>query len=342
MKFGERFKKKFFVASSENYLNLTILPTEKCNFRCTYCYEDFALGKMSTDTIKGIKSLLSKAAPTLKGLSVNWFGGEPTLHIAAVKDISRHIMALRRKREFGYAASMTTNGYLLDRELLAELCALGIRKYQISLDGDKIDHDTTRKLTNGTGSFAKIWGNLLSFRGLEDQFKIILRLNISSCNSVSMLKLCERIKSRLLVDKRYVVNIEKINNLGEGISSDVEQYVAKDVDDTIARIRDSVGLSLRDQDETDKQSDPYICYAAMPNHLMIRADGSLGKCTVMLKDDRNIIGHLNTDGTYTLDNRKMELWTRGFVDMDAASLGCPAYRLPSIHTRKGVINSVTI
>jgi len=28
-------------------LELTLYPTEKCNFRCVYCYEDFALGRMT-------------------------------------------------------------------------------------------------------------------------------------------------------------------------------------------------------------------------------------------------------------------------------------------------------
>jgi uncharacterized protein len=32
-------------ALSPRFQQLTILPTEKCNFRCTYCYEDFELGK---------------------------------------------------------------------------------------------------------------------------------------------------------------------------------------------------------------------------------------------------------------------------------------------------------
>ena len=31
---------------SSNYLNLIILPTEACNFRCTYCYETFENKKM--------------------------------------------------------------------------------------------------------------------------------------------------------------------------------------------------------------------------------------------------------------------------------------------------------
>jgi hypothetical protein len=37
-------------AISPRIQELILLPTEKCNFRCTYCYEDFDLGKMSEET----------------------------------------------------------------------------------------------------------------------------------------------------------------------------------------------------------------------------------------------------------------------------------------------------
>lgn len=33
---------------------LIILPTEKCNFRCTYCYEDFLISKMKEPVQIGV------------------------------------------------------------------------------------------------------------------------------------------------------------------------------------------------------------------------------------------------------------------------------------------------
>lgn len=33
--------RKMLRALDNRILKLTVLPTEKCNFRCTYCYEDF-------------------------------------------------------------------------------------------------------------------------------------------------------------------------------------------------------------------------------------------------------------------------------------------------------------
>jgi len=37
-------------------LQLILLPTEQCNFRCTYCYEDFAIGRMSDAVVAGVKT----------------------------------------------------------------------------------------------------------------------------------------------------------------------------------------------------------------------------------------------------------------------------------------------
>ena len=33
-------------ALSDRYLHLILFPTEQCNFRCTYCYEDFEAKQM--------------------------------------------------------------------------------------------------------------------------------------------------------------------------------------------------------------------------------------------------------------------------------------------------------
>ena len=41
-------------------LELIIMPTEKCNFRCSYCYEDYKKGKMKRPVIDGIINLVIK------------------------------------------------------------------------------------------------------------------------------------------------------------------------------------------------------------------------------------------------------------------------------------------
>ena len=130
-------KKKFIALSSDKFLYLTILPTEKCNFRCVYCYETFELGNMSEKTVKGIKNLLSESVKTIKHLKISWFGGEPTLNMNAIVEISSHIIELQKQYKFKYESIMTTNAYLIDSEVMSNLCNLGINNFQITLDGEK-------------------------------------------------------------------------------------------------------------------------------------------------------------------------------------------------------------
>ncbi|WDE07862.1 radical SAM protein [Thalassomonas viridans] len=334
MNFDKDFKKNFITSTSEGYLHLTILPTEKCNFRCVYCYEDFSIGKMSRDTIEGIKNLLSKSAPSLKKLQVSWFGGEPMLNPQAIIEISTQIKKLQEKYNFQYSADMTTNGYLLDRNRLEQLVKLGISHYQVSLDGTEQAHDKTRIQINGQGTFNRIWQNLLSFQSSKLNFSILLRMHVTETNSEAMLVLAHQVRHKFGKDKRYSSFVRGISNLGSSIRGDVSEYVPKDkqgLDALISAMKAILsaeeGNSDRD-DNHDKEHNPYICYAAKPRQLLIRADGRLGKCTVMFHDDRNNLGKINRDGSLSLDGQKMELWTRGFASLDKSELACPAKTLP--------------
>ena len=144
-------------------LHLIIMPTEQCNFRCTYCYEDFALGRMSPGIVTGLKLLIERRAPTLDLLAIAWFGGEPTLALDIVADVQSHAQALARQSPgLRVGASMTTNGYLLDRHRFQELLNLGVREFQISLDGPGEFHDRRRVKIGGQGTFDRIWENLRS------------------------------------------------------------------------------------------------------------------------------------------------------------------------------------
>lgn len=79
-------------------LHLILFPTEKCNFRCTYCYEDFEIGKMSPEIVQAIKTLLSHRASSLSRLEISWFGGEPLLARDVIESITLHILSIVANR----------------------------------------------------------------------------------------------------------------------------------------------------------------------------------------------------------------------------------------------------
>ena len=199
---------------SHSILDLHILPTEKCNFRCTYCYEDFLIGKMNKSIINGIKNLIKKRMPELKQLRLSWFGGEPLAAIDVVDDISHFSKNLADEKGCLYNFGMTTNGYLLDQARLNRVIHAGVTSFQISIDGPEHIHDKTRLRADGSGTFRKIWNNLLNMANSSYKFEVVLRVHVTPENYAFLPELIDKLKTNFRNDKRFSVFIKAIANLG--------------------------------------------------------------------------------------------------------------------------------
>ncbi len=315
---------------SNEVLELILLPTEKCNFRCTYCYEDFLIGRMPRHVIDGIKNLMTIRAPSLEQLSLSWFGGEPLLQKKICIEIAEHGLALAEKYDIQFNGGFTTNGYLLECEDISVFSRLNHAQFQITLDGDREAHDETRLLANGGGTFDRLWAKLRDFSYLDIDFKITLRLHLSPSNIDSMLRLVTRIEDEFGGDPRFSIHFHKITDLGGPNSGEFPTFGIEEYSAALAKLREITGISLKNESELDLQSNYSICYAAKPNSLLIRADGTLGKCTVAFSDERNSIGSLNPDGTLKIKQDVWRLWLKGFEDMDPDFLNCPYSKLPSL------------
>lgn len=356
-------------------LELIIFPTEKCNFRCTYCYETFEVGKMKQETVEGIKKLVEAriGKQTLDYLVLSWFGGEPTLAKEIIYELGDFGMELLNRQALkGFTGHLTTNGYLLDRELLEALVLRRQAGFQISLDGYGAGHDTTRKYASGKGTFDTIWSNLLAAHETDLEFQVTLRLHQTSENEESMRELVGQIRKHFKGDKRFSVFFKTIENLGGPNAPSIRKVDVASarplVEEFSAALRaDGFAVSaviegpessrgeMLPEPATERETPAsnatppsvaqvvggrdlskgysgYICYAAKPNSLIIRATGRVGKCTVLLDDVRNDIGKLNHDGTVTLDSERMNLWMRGFNTFDPMELGCPAKNLPKLES----------
>lgn len=313
-------------ALSNKYLQLILLPTEKCNFRCTYCYEDFAIGKMKRQTIDGVKALIANRVPELSRFSLTWFGGEPLLARDVVFEIGSFARDICNQHSVAFDAGLTTNSYELSPQIFSQLLDIGHTDYQITLDGDEEWHDKTRVLANSQGTFAKIWHNLTMYRQEKQHFSITLRLHVHRENIESVRRLYGRLKSDLLTDSRFVAFFHKVSNLSgeKGIPQselDSTEYAA-----ALKYITDSA--DIQKEISADVTLTDYICYAARPNSILIRADGRIGKCTVALNDPRNDVGTLLSDGAMDIKNDKIRAWFEGYRDMSETTLACPLSTLP--------------
>jgi uncharacterized protein len=303
-------------------LHLILLPTERCNFRCTYCYEDFSIGRMSAETIRGVKRLIERRLETLESLSISWFGGEPLLARSIVEDISDHVVQLAAERtELTYEGDMTTNGFLLDAAAVERFAQLRIRLFQISLDGPEPLHNRTRVRGNGKGSFHQIWHNLLAIRDGSAPVNVLLRVHLTPDNLSVMPDFLVQIRETFLNDRRFRVLLKPVEQLG-GPNDATMKVVPQETRPGILANLESI---LVDGNRGSERlfAAPHVCYASRPNSLVIRADGRVGKCTVALRDPANTIGRLLPDGSLDLDNDRLRPWLRGWVSRDLEAIGCP-------------------
>ncbi|WP_314748702.1 radical SAM/SPASM domain-containing protein [Tannerella forsythia] len=189
------FDKRFIVESNENERNkivlsaitqrfnpdvmsLTIAPTQACNFNCPYCYEGNKAKKKMTDRVQsGIIDFL-KRKKNIKKLNVIWYGGEPTLAIDVIRKLSNNMQAIINN----YSSYMITNGYNIDK-IVDFVDELKIGGMQITLDGTKKSHDSTRYLVNGKGSFDKILSNIDLLLSVSNKVNITVRMNVLQENS---------------------------------------------------------------------------------------------------------------------------------------------------------------
>lgn len=303
-------------------LELIIYPTEKCNFRCLYCYEDFKIGRMPPSIIERVTRFIERRIVNIDKLHISWFGGEPLLADRVILSISKQVSILCAQNDVEFTGSMTTNGYCLTLQLATQLAKFNQNKYQISLDGMGEDHNKTRRRADGKGTFDVIWNNLKKLHASDLEFNILLRLHVHKENVQSIRQLIEILNVELLPDKRFKAVVKAVGDWG-GNNLMIERLL-----DEKEQISVTSEMKLKIMSLDVETSTPHVCYASRPNSLVIRADGRIQKCTVMQYDNRNHVGDLGDDGSLKLNRARMGMWMRGFENFDLNTLSCPVRDMP--------------
>ena len=351
-------------AISPRVQELILLPTEKCNFRCTYCYEDFAQGKMTESTQRAIERFIERRVSRLSTLRFSWFGGEPLIAKDVVIRLSSFAKTICEENGTRFLGSLTTNAYLLTRELAIQLIDLNQNFFQITLDGFGDLHDELRRRADGGPTFRRIWENLLDLKQINRQFEVVIRIHVRPSNLENLQILMKQLSREFLGDPRFVLDFQHLRDMGgEGGKTITEKITLEQLPDIERRLRNifanpeheasapntprfrsqmptlapNSGESAGAQRPSERvNGQPYICYATKPNSLLIRSNGRIGKCTVALYDERNDLRKLNEDGTVALDNQLLQPWIRGLGTLDPDDVGCPIKRMNSNRDFKGV------
>lgn len=320
-------------------LHITMMPTEGCNFRCPYCYEDHAPNTMRRQVLDRIQEYITQQALKFERIHISWFGGEPTLCKDTVLETALLLQNLQKNHGFQYTSSMTTNGYLLNKSDLLLYFNAGITTFQITLDG--WNHDKTRPHVSGKGTLQMILDNLRDISTLpaeEYQFEIVLRYNIlpdSECESWY-----DHLYALFGHDKRFSVLVQSVGNLGGETVYALELLEGENRESMVRRHVDylkKIGMPCRNE---RKSVFAKICYASYPHSMVFRANGTIEKCTVALNHPKNCIGHVEPELGVMLDEEANRLWYETALKSDCCScvdvLSCLNKQCPKSRIINGI------
>lgn len=141
-------------------LGLVIAPTYACNYRCPYCYEqghNAIKGVMDAPVIDAIADFVAErwAATGFAHLSVQWYGGDPSLALPQVEELSQLLIAFCDAHGIAYSAMMLTNCNLIDEDAIDLMVRCRIGEIFITVDGPEDIHNARRVAADGSNSFAK-------------------------------------------------------------------------------------------------------------------------------------------------------------------------------------------
>jgi uncharacterized protein len=125
--------------------------THRCNLRCSYCYTgDKVNRRMTRET--AFEAIDFLADQSEDRCVATFFGGEPLLEGDLLKEV---VLYSREKYGGKIDFRVNTNGTLLDSDWFTFFKEHRLH-FAVSLDGNRAQHDTSRKFAGGDGSYDRI------------------------------------------------------------------------------------------------------------------------------------------------------------------------------------------
>ncbi len=303
----------------ESSYPVTILTTYDCNFRCIYCFEQNTRQRIAMNIVTADKVMawLKKKTALLKvkELYLIFYGGEPLLNKSIVEYIAHEMKMWCRSNNLNFKFMLQTNGYLLNRELIADYLELGLSQVRISLDGVARIHDRNRPFFDGGKTFDKIMKNILDCLDL-------VKIGISTSYDKGDVSHIEELL-------RYLDDIGIINKLGDFIFSPIHPVLGPvKHEKKIKYSRCMVNYQDENLFETIKKIDDLVKTRQLPQKSSLAANfcpltrvnsgvtidpmGRIYKCNSMLGHPEFAVGDVDEEG-YNMQHESfvnLDIWKK--------------------------------
>lgn len=295
------YRKNFFNATD---LTLILTPTFECNFACPYCFEAPQRGtKTSAAYFSALKRYAEKYFKLYRHVEISLFGGEPLLLVDRFADFLDFTRDLSQKYYFSYSTSITTNGSLLNKEIVHTLVQHHCQTLQITIDGGVESHNQTRSFkVNGAPSFDLLMhiinNDLFEYYKNEDS-AFYLRINLKN-NSVddirnALLYVNEQVRPFITVIIRAVYSTECYDAQNMNSVEDLMEYY---------NMASELGFKI----STNRYFNRSCESCCDEGVYFVTPDLSVWKCVNTMSLPNGRIGFITEDGDLEVDAKKMVDW----------------------------------
>ncbi|MFS5404575.1 radical SAM protein [Streptococcus agalactiae] len=297
---------------ADNVLELTIVVTDGCNFKCGYCYqEERKFLSIADNVLDNILQYIHQEGGKYRVIRVNWFGGEPMLAFDKIIEFMKQCIEICKYHKIGLVSGMTTNGYLLTSDRLETLIKHKVFMFQITLDGSRNTHNKLRPHINNDDSYDVIIDNLKSISlNVKKYYEIIIRINLTKSIASNIEDFIEEIKF-LKKNRKIALNCQKMSNYG---GNSVKLLFTEMIDNKdFVLVYDSLvqhGFKVSQQPAV--KAGAGLCSACKPNSFYIDQRGNILKCSLAIYDRElsatNRIGFIDKVGNMVIDSELENSW----------------------------------
>lgn len=311
------------VEYSKDPFHLIINPTINCNFNCWYCYEKHVFSKMEQSTVVKIDKLVEHLYCKHDNIQISFFGGEPLLYYKSVMlPILEHTKNYAQVMNKAFSVNLTTNGFLFNEKMIKEMKRYNFNGAQITLDGNREEHNKIRFLKSGEGSYDKIVENIKQLA----RHGVPVRLRINSTN--------ENINSLEYITSDFSdLDVDTLKNIHIDIHIVWQERYKHILEKKIPGV---ISVFKENRLKAAKMTFREFCYANRRNQCVVHYNGDIYKCTAIDFENTERDGFLNDEGAIVWENdsleKRMESKFNNVKCRDCSILplchgGCSSFRL---------------
>lgn len=295
------FNKSYF--GGNRFLNIVLVPSLDCNFKCPYCFEkvdgnDNLFNTNLEHYFQTIKQFANFNFPAYDNVEISLFGGEPLLFADRIFDFFGYIDSTVPNTP--YISSIVTNGALLDEKTTEKLIRFHCRSIQITIDGNKKIHDENRIFKNGRVSYDLLIENISKIISLlpnECQFNLRINLNNVSASQVesTLLDIDPNLRSKIKILFRPIYNTDSFKQNNENKFSELKSFLDMAIKMGFDIVRNTYYYQACES-------------CSGENFFFIMPDLSIWKCINDINFTDARVGEIGDDGKIRFDADKLVKW----------------------------------